>query len=146
MAAGVKVTVIGVPQVLRRLRWTPAEAQKLRPTLKGSADRILANSDQEVPVRFGNLRASGKVKGPSSIQFGFGVAVEVEYGGRAAKGGAFPRPDVLRRGAVDYAIPTHEGESSRPKYLERPFNAEAPDVPGQVLRAVLGIFASARLR
>lgn len=142
MATGItlEVKVTGVAQVLRRLRFTPEQASRLGIPLAKVARAILDDADPRVPVRFGNLRATGKIIGPRSISFGRGQEAIVEYGGRAAKDKRLPAPQVLRGGRVTYAIPVHEGFSSRPFFLKQAFDAQAGQLAEEVGKQVMADF------
>ncbi len=140
----VKIYVTGVPRIVKKLGWKPAQAQKLAKVFRRIGERILQDADGRVPVKYGNLKASGKVKGPISTQFGFGAVVIVEYGGGTAKGSAFPVPQVLQNGVVDYAIMVHEvtAQSGELKWLQNAFHANVGQIRQEVGKELKALFAS----
>lgn len=145
MARFVTVRVTGIPKVVKRLGWSGKDTQQVAQALKEVGQKILDESDRTVPVKYGNLKATGKLKGPVSILFGQGARVTVEYGGQPAKGKAFPRPDVVPQG-VDYAVMVHEvtARSGLLKWLQRAFANHVPQVKPTVQKAIDRLFASRR--
>lgn len=138
------IEVTGVPGVSRKLHWTPSDIQRLGVPLLKIAKRMLTDADTRVPVKTGNLQATGKTRGPGSIHFGNGVEVEIEYGGAAAKDRTFPDPAALPpSGQVDYAAQVHEltARSGELKWLERAAEAHLSEIAPEVLKTALQIMA-----
>lgn len=85
---------------------------------------IFEESQDEVPLDTGNLRASGKL-GLPEVQ-GNEIVVEISYGGAAA----------------DYALIVHEDleknfrNGKKAKYLEDPAKRRVTGMDGRLLRAV----------
>lgn len=138
----VSIRVTGVPKIIKKLGWKPAHVQKLAKALKRVGEQILDDADAHVPIKYGNLQASGKVKGPVSTQFGYGAIVIVEYGGGAARGKPFPAPQVLLGGVVDYAILVHEvtARSGDLKWLQNAFNQNVNQVKTEIGKELKALF------
>lgn len=139
----IDIQVSGLPRLFKQLQWTPKDAQKIGLALLPRAKRVIGQGDLLVPVVTGNLRASGKTKGPLSRSFGFSVELQMEYGGAAAPGKPFPQAQLLPGGRVTYAGKVHD-VSSRPRFLTDAFEQEAPAqaVAEQVRLVVERILAS----
>jgi len=96
----------------------------LSQALYAEAAHIFAESQDEVPLDTGNLRASGKLGFPE-VQ-GKEIVVEISYGGAAA----------------DYALPVHENlevnfrNGRKAKYLEDPAKRRVAGMNGRLLKAV----------
>ena len=89
-------------------------------------EAVMAESQKEVPVRYGILKGSGMVQPPEWN--GSGWTVVLSYGGAAA----------------DYAWTVHEDmtahhkKGTKAKYLQDPFDRMTPDVIARVQAAVEG--------
>ncbi len=89
--------------------------------------KVIAVSDERVPVDTGNLRSTARVETP--VQDGNEVSVTLGYGSTA----------------VDYALQVHENLSphvrwkrpgSGPKYLSGPLQEMQDQLPGEIAAAV----------
>lgn len=140
----IEIEISGVPKAIKKLGWTHKDAQRLAIPLLKVARKILNDADQRVPVKFGNLKASGKIIGAKSISFGAGVEVQVEYGGSASREGPFPAPQELSSGAgkVTYAVEVHErtAKSGQIKWLEKAGNAHYHEIKPAVEEEVKKVF------
>lgn len=127
---GISVTITGLDRFLARLAAAPMVAEiATAGALYRVANRIFAESQREVPVDTGTLRASGHVTLPE--QRGAELAVTIGYGG-AAQAYAFI---VHERLDAFHAPPT------KAKYLEDPVNRERDrfrEDMGAELRVALG--------
>lgn len=140
----IEISVSGIPKAIKKLGWTHKDAQRLALPLLKVARRILDDARTRVPVQTGNLRASGKIKGAKSIDFGTGVEVQVEYGGVASKEAAFPAPAELaaKGGKVTYAVKVHEvsAQSGELKWLERAGDAHYHELKPAVEAEIQKVF------
>jgi len=139
----ITVKITGVTQVMKRLGWSAKDTQQVAKSLRLVADDILKEADSTVPVKYGNLKASGEATGPISTQFGSGATVTVKYGGLPARGQSFPEPSVVPNG-VDYAVTVHEvtAKSGLLKWLEIAFRNHVKDIRPAVEKAVMRVFSS----
>lgn len=141
----IEIQVDGIPRAIRKLGWKHRDAQRLALPLLKVARRILDDAQTRVPVLTGNLKASGKIKGAKSIDFGMGVEVQVEYGGGPSKEGPFPAPAELaaQGGKVTYATEVHErtARSGELKWLENAGDAHYAELKPAVEAELQKIFA-----
>ncbi|MFZ5852312.1 MAG: hypothetical protein ACOYY2_13090 [Actinomycetota bacterium] len=99
----VRVDLDGDAALLRVLASGGQAAARLVPkTLHAEASEAFADSQEQVPVRYGVLKSSGWVSAPTSTADG--VEVTIGYGGAARA----------------YALVVHETHPTRAKYLEGP--------------------------
>lgn len=75
-----------------------------------------AESQRQVPVRFGNLKGSGRIEPATTAE----PAVTLSYGGTASA----------------YAIIVHETHATKSKFLERPAREAIPRLNTEVAAAV----------
>lgn len=113
-------------RVLTRIRWDGRRAQQAGVRIvRETAIEIYDESQELVPVDFGNLKATGRVvefqtqdplKASYGVQYGSGPA-----GGKIVRGGeSLPVPEVLGDAGVDYAAAVHELHPTKSKFVERP--------------------------
>lgn len=125
MSFQIKAKVLNLNSVLGQLKAAPADIlHAAGAELKLEADGIMAQSKEIVPVDFGNLKNSGHVENP--VISGTTATVDLGYGNAAVK----------------YATPVHENlEANHPgggtaKYLEIPYKAALPGMPGRVAAGI----------
>lgn len=88
-----EVTTVGHDDLIRLMVMAGAEATPLMARmLREAAENIMRESQEEVPLRFGPLKASGRVSGP--FREGDNIMVSLSYGNTA----------------VQYAMYQHEGQ------------------------------------
>lgn len=109
MAKTIEITVSGVPQLKAALAALGSNASDgLSAELYRVGQEVLAESQPEVPVDIGTLKASGFVNEP--VKNGDEVSVTIGYGG-AAKAYALIQHENL----------TYRHTVGKAKYLEHPF-------------------------
>ena len=112
-----------IPRAIRRFGIARKDLEQImRDSGVPFGTRVLNQSDAIVPVKFGNLKATGAVLGPQRVAGG-ALQVQLKYGGSAARNKALPRPDVLGPDKVDYALMQHETNARSKGFLVRPFLA-----------------------
>lgn len=100
----------------------PAGVKVAAKALRNEAQEAFANSQDEVPVDTGALKASGRVRPETGVfERGNEVYVELTYGGTA----------------TEYSIYVHENlEAYHPhgkaKYLEDPMNRQVNGISGRI--------------
>jgi len=100
--------------------------QALRQSLYVEAQMAFAESQQEVPVDFGNLRNSGQAYGIQVNSFGDTLEITLGYGGVAASYALIVHEDMNAR---------HKG-GTKAKYLEDPIKRRAAGLSGRLLTSV----------
>lgn len=132
-----EVQAVGHDDLIRLMVMAGAEATPLLArTLREAGEDIMRESQEQVPLRFGPLKASGRVAGP--IMEGENVLVSLSYG----------------NSAVQYAMYQHEGhradgshqirtyhKGKKGKYLEDPMNDAIPTLAPMIalkLQEILG--------
>ncbi|MBX3139853.1 MAG: HK97 gp10 family phage protein [Trueperaceae bacterium] len=111
------VTVIGTSGLIAKVQaYRGASRQRVATATTEIAKEVFAESQREVPVDTGNLRASGRVE-PALPER---LTATVSYGGTAA----------------GYAVIVHETHKTKSKYLERPARAAAKDFQMAVKEAL----------
>lgn len=127
----------GIEELAAALRQAGERAPEMfAGVLYREAERIMAVSKgSEVPVDWGNLRATGHVQLPEIA--GSEVSVTLGYGGPAGPGETFPHPEVLEGGRVGYAVIVHEDTmlrhpTGKAKYLEDPMLRAAGDMEARL--------------
>lgn len=109
----------------------PKAGKAIASALYKEGNRIMGVSKEEVPVEFGNLKASGTVLLPR--REGDATIVEMGYGGSAGSQGA----------DVGYAIYVHEDMNARhpvgkAKYLEDPMKAAESGFADRIAKDIKG--------
>lgn len=118
MAVSLRVTFpLALPGLISALNAVGGNgAQKLKATLYGEAELIMAESKTLCPVDTGALRSSGHVERPE-VQ-GDSASVEMAYGGPAAPYALYVHEDLSKY----HQAPT------KAKFLEEPTLAHLPDL------------------
>lgn len=125
------VDLKGLDALKYMLRTAPRDVVPLAEmALTEEGQVIFARSQRLVPVRTGVLRASGSVSAARSE--GGDTFVDISYGGPAAS----------------YAIWVHEKRNfheppTQRKYLQRPVEERAPDIPRNIARRIEHMIRSA---
>jgi hypothetical protein len=98
----VNATLEGVGKIVQEFRkLEQAAKQRTVTAINRVAGEIFAQSQREVPVDTGNLRASGRITAANEQN----LTSTLSYGGTAA----------------EYALAVHERHATQSKYLEKPF-------------------------
>ncbi|MEN6535340.1 MAG: hypothetical protein ABFD89_16870 [Bryobacteraceae bacterium] len=127
--AKLHLEIKGLPEARRRIRgYTDEVRRAVAAVLEQTAEKIMADSKEIVPVDTGTLMSTGQVA-PAVDRRSGEIVVSLGYGGPACK----------------YAVAVHENLSpgvnwkrpgSGPKYLETPFMQHAPKIPERIKDAV----------
>lgn len=102
---------------------------------------VLVQSEEIVPVKFGNLKATGDTRGPQKLRNGF--QVQIKYGGNAGKGKTLPRPEALAQagGGVSYASAQHlTNPNGGREFMTKPFLGSANDFYAAIRKGINRIF------
>ena len=130
--------------------------QNVSAALYQRGEKIMAASKEVVPVDAGALIGTGQVTLPTEDGSGV-IEVTVGYGDESVDYALYVHEELFNVGrALAYDITTHKRSlvdassggpinwtrpGSGPKYLERPFNEQAPEVLGDVRDAIMKAFA-----
>ncbi len=111
--------------------------QNVAAALYQRGEKIMAASKEVVPVLTGALMNTGKVTLPEEDGSGV-IEVTVGYGDEAVDYALYVHEelDAPSGGPIQYTRP-----GSGPKYLSRPAEAQASELPGDVRDAIMKAFA-----
>lgn len=132
-----EVTTVGHDDLIRLMVMAGAEATPLMARmLREAADDIMRESKEQVPLRFGPLKNSGRVAGP--FREGDNVMVSLSYGNTAVQYAMYQHEGHRADGS--HQIHTyHKGKKGH--YLEDPVNAAIPTmapIMAMKLQEILG--------
>lgn len=135
MAGTVRLKGLGELQAAftRAGRLAPSLAAK---ALFEEASVTFALTQEVVPVRFGVLKASGKVHPPTVL--GSVAVVDITYGGPGAEYALFVHEIPPSRGGRWNTGATHD-YPTRWKYLERPVKVRAKDMASRMTGRVVNM-------
>ena len=123
-----KMDVIGVDRLLAALTIGGVHAAKATVSaLYREGQIVFAESQEEVPVDTGSLRASGHIIPP--VLFGDEAYVEIVYGGPAAPYAFF----------VHENLEAYHESPTKAKYLEGPANRRVEALGNRIISEVEGI-------
>lgn len=120
-----EVTTVGHDDLIRLMVMAGAEAAPLMGRmLRESGDEIMRDSQHMVPLRFGPLKASGRVAGPA--REGDNIMVTLTYGNTAVKYALYQHEG--RRADGTHIVRNYHTEGTGPNYLSGPVEKAIPTI------------------